>query len=88
MKLKEEFVTHKVGEKYIVVATGEASKYLNGMIRCNEVANFILTLLKKETTEEKILNSIMKEYEGQENVIRQEVHNVIETLQKEHLLEE
>ncbi len=87
MKLKEEFVIHKVGEKYIAVATGEAAKELNGMIRCNEIANTILTLLKKETTEEQVVSAIMEEYEGEADVIRCEVHKVIEQLREEHLLE-
>ncbi len=88
MKLKEGFVTHKVGEKYIAVATGQVAKELNGMLRCNDVVNSILTLLKDETTEEQVVSALMEEYEGEEDVIRSEVHKVIEKLCEEHLLDE
>ena len=41
MKLKSGIVMEKTGDEYIVVATGEAAKSFNGIIRNNKTANFV-----------------------------------------------
>ena len=41
MKLKEGFITDKTCDGYVAVATGEASKVFNGMIKNNPTANFL-----------------------------------------------
>ena len=42
MKLKSGIVIEKAGDEYVAVATGEAAKSFNGIIRNNKRANFIL----------------------------------------------
>ena len=46
MKLKSGIVMEKTGDEYIVVATGEAAKSFNGIIRNNKTANFVFEQLK------------------------------------------
>ena len=48
MRVKQGFILRKVGQQYVVAATGEASKNFNGMIRLNEEAAFAFGLLQKE----------------------------------------
>ena len=38
----------KTGDEYIVVATGEAAKSFNGIIRNNKTANFVFEQLKED----------------------------------------
>ena len=47
MRLKEGFILHEVGEEHMAVATGEAAKAFNGIIRNNETAAYIFELLQK-----------------------------------------
>ena len=48
MKLKSGIVMEKTGDEYIVVATGEAAKSFNGIIRNNKTANFVFEQLKED----------------------------------------
>ena len=41
MKLKSGIVIEKAGDEYVAVATGEAAKSFNGIIRNNKRANFL-----------------------------------------------
>ena len=52
MKLKSGIVIEKTGDEYVAVATGEAAKSFNGIIRNNKTANFIFEQLKEEKSEE------------------------------------
>ncbi len=40
LKTKEGYIMRKLGNEYMVVAVGEASKEFNGMIRLNETGAF------------------------------------------------
>ncbi len=88
MKLKEGFVTHKVGDKYISVAVGDATAALNGMVRCNEFANDVFQRLKQETTEREVVAALVEEYDAAGDVVEESVHTVVEQLRSEGLLDE
>ncbi len=45
MKLKEGFLLHDSGKEHMAVATGEAGKHFNGLVRNNATANFIFEQL-------------------------------------------
>lgn len=88
MKLKEGFILHDVGEEHMVVATGEAGKHFNGLIRNNSTANEIYRMLLKETTEEQIVEEMLKKYEVSKEVVNKDVHNIIEQIRKAGFLDE
>ncbi len=88
MKLKEGFLRHKVGGKHIAVATGRSSEALNGMVRSNETADFIFCQLMRETTEERIVDAVLAEYDAPKEVAAAEVHKVVAQLREEGLLDE
>lgn len=76
------------GGEHIAVATGEASLVFNGMIKNNATANFLFKQLMKETTEEKLVRSLLAKYEVPEETARKDVHNFVEKLRKTGLLDE
>lgn len=41
MRIKDGFVMRKVAGKYVVVATGEASRSFHGMIKLNDTGRHI-----------------------------------------------
>lgn len=81
MKLKNGFVTHNVGSTQMMVATGPAAAGFHGLVRSNETAAFIVNCLKKETTEQEIVEAMLKEYDAPEEVIARDVRSVVEKLQ-------
>ena len=82
MKLKPGFVTHNVGKEQMMVAAGPAAKSFHGLVRSNETAAFIINCLKKETSEEAIVEAMLAEYETPRETVEQDVHRIVEKLRE------
>lgn len=87
MKLKEGFITYNTGDENLLVATGEAGKSFNGIVRNNETAAFIAELLKDEITEDEIVNRILDTYDVDENTAKKDVRKLLDTFKREGFLE-
>ena len=74
MKLKYNFVMNKVADKNVAVAVGADSEKFNGFIKMNDTGAYIFNMLKKDVTEDEIIASLEKEYEG---VTKQELLNTV-----------
>lgn len=86
MKLKKEFLVFDVGKESMLVPTG-AAKFV-GLVRGNQIFGVILELLKKETTEKKIVAAICEEYDGPKEVIEEDVKKAVSELRRIGALEE
>ncbi|MBQ6273307.1 MAG: PqqD family protein [Oscillospiraceae bacterium] len=82
MKLKPGFVTHNVGKEQMMVAAGPAARSFHGLVRSNETAAFIINCLKKETSEEGIVEAMLAEYEAPRETVEQDVHRIVEKLRE------
>lgn len=80
MKLKKGFITHNLMDEQIMVAAGPAAKQFHGIVRSNETAAFIVSCLKKDTTEEDIVNAILGEYDADRTTVQRDVHAILEKL--------
>ncbi len=81
MKLLQGLLLHETPDGTIAVATGEASKVLNGMIRLSDTAAFILRQMEEDVTEEEIVKALLDNYTGvDEEQARQDVRDVIARL--------
>lgn len=87
MKIKKGFVCRAIADQYVVVALGETSKQFNGIIQLNETGAFLFNTLKDEHTEEELLNLMLNEYDVTSEIAKRDIHNFIEILKKEHLLD-
>lgn len=87
MKLKEGFITHRIQDTQMMVATGEASKHFHGLVRSNETAAYIVDCLKSETTEEEIVDKLLAEYKVDRETAAKDVHDIIEKLKSIEALE-
>ncbi len=87
MKLKTGFITHKLGKEQMMVAAGPAAKIFHGLVRSNETAAFIIDCLKKETTEEAIVDAMLAEYDAPRETVTADVHRVVEQLRRIGALE-
>lgn len=83
MKLNPKFLTHETKGEHITVST--IGTKINGLIRSNPTAAFIVESLKKDTTESEIVDKMLAKYEVdrttgsifQLNGIEDEILNVL-----------
>lgn len=81
MKLLQGLLLHETPDGTIAVATGDAAKVLNGMIRLSDTAAFILRQMEEDTTEDAIVQALLEKYTGvSEEKAREDVRGIIARL--------
>lgn len=86
MRLKYPFVTQKVNDGYVAVATGEGASEFKGIVRLNEVGMEIFRLLEEEQTEESIVAELKRTYLDRDGTIERAVHEFVAKLESEGIL--
>ncbi|MBQ9080126.1 MAG: PqqD family protein [Clostridia bacterium] len=85
MKLKSGFITREMADEQIMVSsTGDFS----GLIRSNKTAAFIVNCLRTDTTEEEIIKKMLEKYDASEDVIKEDVEKILDTLRGVGALDE
>lgn len=81
IKTKKGFLLRKLGEEYIVVAIGEASKDFNGMIRLNKTGAFYWKELENGTTEEQLVSKTLERFTNlNEEMVRGDVKEFLDNI--------
>lgn len=88
MKVKAGLISHKIGEQYVTVASGDAGNAFNGMMRSNDTAAQILQMLEHEISEEQIVDQLYAQYDAPREAIAADVHQIIEQIRSAGLLDE
>lgn len=88
MKIKEGFVLHEVAGSFVAVPLGAAQVDFGGMLTLTPVGAFIWKCLGTDTTEEKIVQAVLSEYEVDEPTARRDAHTFLEKLRTAGLLED
>lgn len=88
MKLKNGIVTNSIDGESFAIATGDAAKEFNGLVKNNPTAAFIFELLKKEQTEDSIVSAMLEKYEVDEATVRADVKELIALLKSKNLIED
>lgn len=86
MKLKSDFITQSIDGTQFLVSVGAES--FQGIVRSNKTAAFIVDCLKKETTEEKIVDAMCGKYIAPREEIAADVREILDTLRRIGALEE
>ena len=73
MKIKDGFILREVAGSYLVVAVGSAVKDFNGMINLNESGAFLWKMLEKGSTEEEMVDALVKEYNIDKSIAETDV---------------
>ncbi len=74
MKIKEGFVLEKVGSSYLAVATGDAAKSFQGLVRMNETGAFMWNIIKEnDKTREDLIVSLLNEYDAPRELLERDV---------------
>ena len=86
--MKSKYILEKMeldGE-IVAVPVGENASELHAVLNLNGEAMRILELLQQETTEDEIMDTLLKEYTGDPEEIRAYVRQFLKTLEEEGLL--
>jgi len=86
LKLKFDIEIMEMDDQSIAVPVGDGAEAFHGVLKVNESAAFILNQLKEETTEEAIVEAILKEYAGEKETVAEYVKNYIGSLREANLL--
>ena len=88
MKIKEGFGLHEVAGSFVAVRLGAAQVDFGGMVTLTPVGAFIWKCLGTDTTEEKIVQAVLSEYEVDEPPARRHAHAFLEKLRTAGLFED
>ena len=86
MKLKKEFITHDTGTESLLVPTGSAG--WSGLVKGNKTLGAILSLLKKETTEDAVIAAMKERFDAPAEVIARDVKKALSELRRIGALDE
>ena len=77
MRLKDTFITHDSdGEQVLIDVTSSFA----GIVRSNRTAAFIVECLKKDTTEEQIVEVMYEKYDAPKEVLKKDMESIVEKL--------
>ncbi len=86
MKIKSGFIKRKIQDKYLVVATGDASKSYNNFIELNATASFIWDYIASGYSLEQIAQKMVEEYQIDLQKAMIDAQKVIDILLKEGVI--
>ena len=78
MKLNNDFILHNDGNKTFLIPTGNAK--FSGVVRGNKTFNDVVELLKNDSTEEKIIQTMREKYDAPEGIIERDVKKILANL--------
>lgn len=88
MKIKDGFNIRKISNLYMAVPVGERTSDAYGVISLSETGAFLWNLLQEESSIDKLVTSILSEYDVSSEKAREDVVNYLEYLRSQELLDE
>lgn len=86
MKIEKDFVLREIAGDYIIIPTGKTVLEFNGMITVNEVGASIWKMLQNEVTLEDLVQGLLREYDVEEIVAREDIREFLNTLTERGIL--
>ena len=87
MKLNSNFITHTTKGEHYMVSTGDIE--FKGILKNNNTAAFIIECLKSEVTENEIIERLLKKYSNTNyEIVKKDVHDIIDKLNSIGAIEE
>ena len=80
MRINENFIKHELEGETILVPTGSAD--FHGLVQGNKSVSAILDCLENDVTEEEIVDTLCKLFNGDREIISADVADVISRLKK------
>lgn len=86
MKIKDIFEEELIGANKVMVSLDNS--VLNGIVRANETASYIISCLKQETTEEQIISNVCCRYNINIELAQKGVSKILFQLRELNLIDE
>jgi len=86
MHLQYQYETMKIRDIVVAVPVGDGTENMKNVLRLNRTAAVIFDLLKEETSEEQIVESLMTRYDVSKETLEHDVHMYIEEFRKRNLI--
>ncbi len=86
MKLVDGFVLKEIAGCKVVVPLSTNTVSFRSIISLNETGAFLWEALEKETTEDELLQNMLKEYDVDEATAKADIAEFINTMKKANLL--
>ena len=80
LKTKKGFLLRRLGEEYMAVAIGEASRAFNGMIRLNDTGALYWKALEKGATPAQLTALTLETYDGVTEQARSDVQAFLDSI--------
>lgn len=88
MKVKEGFITRKMGKETIVVATGDASKDFNGMIKLNDIGAFLFEeMIANNMEKEELVKELTDKYDVSKEKAEDDLERFVQPLFRAGIIE-
>ena len=82
LKIKDGFVVREILDSYMAVPVGERTKEVHGVIALNETGAFLWKMLEQDTSEDKLIASMVKEYEITEETAKDDIKEYLSFLRE------
>lgn len=86
MKLNPDLIHRNIAGEHILIPVGETAQSYNGLFVMNPVAQRIWELLEQNTDTDALVPLLLEEYEVDEAVLKADVAEFLEILQRNGLL--
>ena len=86
MKIDEGFLLREVAGNFVVVAVGKKAKEFNAVINLNDTGAYLWKQLSAETTEEQVVENVMKDYEIDKETATSSVKAFIDKLKSNGII--
>lgn len=87
MKTKYMFEIVELDDGKVAIPVGKDAEKFHGVIKVNDTAVDILKSMEQDTTEEKLVESLLEKYTGDKEKIAEYVHEFIDKLNTEDLVQ-
>jgi len=87
MKINENYIVKNIVDETIIIPTGEAAQYFNGLISTNEVAAFIWENIEKCNTVDEMVELVYSEFDADYEIIKNDVQGFLNTLKEVNMIE-
>lgn len=88
MKVNREFVLREIAGDYIIIPTGKTVLEFNGLITVNEVGVSLWKMLQEEVTFDDLVEGILKEYDVDEEIAREDIREFLDRIIESGILTE
>ena len=80
MKISEGYEIRQVGDEFVVITVGDATKTFNGMIKLNPTGVYIWNKIKEGIDSDHLVDALASEYNISRNVAKRDIDLFLDSL--------